>query len=417
MSLVSRPMAALTITAVLAAGCSSAPSPSATRTSSGPATSSAASAMAARGVEAGIGDIPWSQVGPGWLLATWSPVEAFRDGEPPAEDTPAPQDPETSLYLVDPEGGRYLITTFPPAPADGQAPYLMDWSGDGGRALFYSVNDTSGTVTEVDLHTGKRTTFAVDHGFATTPRYTKPDGKAVLLLENATEDSGDTLERVSLDGTHQLTYPADALGSRFTGEFLSTADGTHLVLGTDTGLTVVGNDGTVGKRLPIGGASWCQPTRWWDDDATIAIANCRTADESGSRLWLVPVDGRAPTALTATIDGTTGPVYGAGSAWNLPDGIFVQGYGACGVKLLTELDRVGAIPTEVKVPDVDPHSSVDVIGAHDGHLDLRASRACGAGQSLLDYDPATRTSTVLLGGDVNGGGVINALSYASPWTR
>ena len=38
----------------------------------------------------------------------------------------------TTLYLVDPEGNRYTITTF----ALGAHPDLIDWSGDGSHALF-----------------------------------------------------------------------------------------------------------------------------------------------------------------------------------------------------------------------------------------------------------------------------------------
>jgi hypothetical protein len=36
---------------------------------------------AAHGVEAPIGAIPWSQVGLGWTLATWSPVSGQYFGE------------------------------------------------------------------------------------------------------------------------------------------------------------------------------------------------------------------------------------------------------------------------------------------------------------------------------------------------
>ena len=35
----------------------------------------------------------------------------------------------------------------------------------------------------------------------------------------------------------------------------------------------------------------------------------------------------------------------------------------------------------------------------------------GTGQSLLEYNPAAGTSTVLLGPPVNGGGVIDVVSY------
>jgi hypothetical protein len=52
-----------------------------------------------------------------------------------------------------------------------------------------------------------------------------------------------------------------------------------------------------------------------------------------------------------------------------------------------------------------------VLGVYHGHFELRASLSCGGGEALVDYDPAAGTSTVLLGPTVNGGGVIDALSY------
>ena len=55
--------------------------------------------------------------------------------------------------------------------------------------------------------------------------------------------------------------------------------------------------------------------------------------------------------------------------------------------------------------------SVHVLGVADGQLQLQATLSCGSGESLLNYDPASGTSTVLLGRDVNGGGVVDAVPY------
>ena len=63
-------------------------------------------------------------------------------------------------------------------------------------------------------------------------------------------------------------------------------------------------------------------------------------------------------------------------------------------------------------PNVDEHRSVRVLDAVDGHLQLQATLSCGSGETLLDYDPAAGTSTVLLGGETNGGGVVDALPYS-----
>jgi TolB protein len=65
--------------------------------------------------------------------------------------------------------------------------------------------------------------------------------------------------------------------------------------------------------------------------------------------------------------------------------------------------------TRVKVPGVS--DSIAVAGATGDKLLLLAQVGCGGTTSLLTYDPAANTSTVLLGPPVNGGGVSDALLY------
>jgi TolB protein len=77
---------------------------------------------------------------------------------------------------------------------------------------------------------------------------------------------------------------------------------------------------------------------------------------------------------------------------------------------LAELTPNGTT-TPVSVPNVEARRSVRVLGATDDRLQLQATLSCGSGESLLDYDPASGTSTVLLGADVNGGGVVDAMPY------
>jgi TolB protein len=158
--------------------------------------------------------IPWSQVGVGWVLATWSPLTGHRPGPRPA-DEPDTDTVSTTLYLVDPLGGRYPITTFPPSKKS--APELIDWSGDKGRALFSSVG--SDDYTEVDLHTGNQRTitFPASPGY---PRYTLPEGKA-LLMTSGGYNQPKSLVRLDLNGQEQLTYPVP----QDFGGVLSTPDG------------------------------------------------------------------------------------------------------------------------------------------------------------------------------------------------
>ena len=109
------------------------------------------------GTEASITDVPWSDVGPGWTLATWSPVTPQCPGRvEAAPGEPTWETASTTLYLVDPTGNRYAITTF--APEDSHSMALLDWSGDGSHALFGDEYPAPDTVISIDLHTGAKTT-------------------------------------------------------------------------------------------------------------------------------------------------------------------------------------------------------------------------------------------------------------------
>jgi hypothetical protein len=399
------------LAAIVVAGCSSSTGSTAVHSAPGStATSTSAAATrsaAAHGVEAPIESIPWSQVGPGWVLATWSPISGTRPGEDPPPNEASNDTAATTLYLVDPAGGRYPITSFRP-PGDEPSDGLVDWSGDGSKALLHPEYAEPSNAVIVDMHTGKQTTVPVD-GY---PRFSRPDGKALLLNRVGDNDRPGTLKRVDLSGKPQLTYPTDELPSPFNGRYLSTPDGIRLVLGTQAGLTLMGNDGTVGSSLSIPGQTDCDPLRWWDAQATIVLAKCTAGDSRyTSSLWRVPVDGGATSALTAPNNGqNSGQDLGDVNAWQLPAGTFVQALAGCGVIYLAKLGDDGTT-TPVSVPNVDAHKSIEVLGVDGAALDLQASAACGGGQSLVRYDPGANTSTMLLGPPVNGGGVIDAVTF------
>jgi hypothetical protein len=143
------------LAAVLAAGCAGSPS-------------APAAPVAATGVEATINDVPWSEVGPGWTLATWSPVTAKRPGEEVAAGEPSPEPAATTLFLVGPSGNRYAVTTLSGADARLR---LRDWSGDGSRALFVSGEyPKPSKMISVDLRTGAQTRISVSGYPATSAR-------------------------------------------------------------------------------------------------------------------------------------------------------------------------------------------------------------------------------------------------------
>ena len=171
--------------------------------------------------------------------------------------------------------------------------------------------------------------------------------------------------------------------------------------------------GVRGSTLSIPGQSDCSPVRWWDGaPETTVLANCTSSDSwYTSSLWRVPIDGGTPTALTAPNNGKNGGRdLGDVNAWQLPAGAAFR-----------PLARAAYLPRQAQRRR---HHNTGV-GArrrrrqeHPGDrrrrrgLDLQTQAACGGGQSLLRYDPASDTSTVLLGPPVNGGGVMDAVPFA-----
>jgi TolB protein len=398
------------VAAVLVAGCSSATAPPADTSDAGPTTAAgqATTTVAPKsargdGDEAAIETVPWDEVGPGWTLATWT-LDPYVPGDPPAT-AESGDTTDTTLYLVDPSGDRYPITTFP-SHGNGYGPQLVDWSGDGEQALINDRSVEPPTTIIVDLQSGEQTVVPIDGDDRFDPRFTLPSGEALLL----THDNGSqppTLERVDLGGERELLYPADTLGSPFGGDFLSTPDGTQLVLGLDAGsVAVMGNDGTVVRTLSAPGVNRCSPARWWDGGTGAnLLAHCSSDLMDQPQLWQMPIDGGAPTALTAP--NTQGGDF---SAWQLPAGTFVQTASQCSTYVLEKLNDDGTT-SPVTVPGTDPGGSVFVIGVSGDDLIVRAAVSCGPGEALIDYDPAANTSTVLLGPSVNGGSVTTAVAY------
>jgi TolB protein len=393
--------------------------------SKGTATSATPSArvpLPGLGVELPASQIPWSQVGPGWILASWSPTSGLDSGHSPPAGLPTAS--PVTLYLLDPAGGRYAITTFPPSRGAGpddpsRTPHLADWSGDGRHALFEEFVGAGGkaTVTEVDLATGAKQIFTAP-AYARVA-YSRPTGQAILeSFSDSSSNGGYThiLERVDLSGTKQLTFPIDQLGAagKFNDAYLQTPDGTQLVLGADNGMVVVGHDGVVARQLPMPEPrSSCRPVRWWT--STVILAACDILPPpsgpvggSESQLWQVPLAGGAPTALTSV----NGRDLGYQNAWQLPSGTFLDDVPGCGGDGLLFRLTADMQTTQVDVPGVAHGKTVVAVGVTADKLVLMTRGNCGSpNTSLRTYDPAANTSTVLLGPPLDGGDVKRAILY------
>jgi TolB protein len=373
------------------------PGPSGTG-SSGPsatATPPAQTVQLGHGQQGDRSQVPWSQVGPGWTLAVWTPSTTIdlRTQGAVLRDVPE------SLFLVNPVGGRYLITTL---PVDHHL-QLEQWSGDGRRASFMRMvpnsNPTTSTHVELNLATGAWHEFSVTGSARFS--YTKPLGLALLVRR----DNG--IERVSLDGSRQLLYPTTLPGGGKVSGALYTPDGSHLVRGTDAGWVVTTNDGSVVRTLARpDGVARCRFHRWWTDTSYLATCYPGPLDDD-PRLWLLPITGETPTPLMAQQSGETefADAIRAGSR------TFLERDAHCGMAGISVLQPNGEIrPLDIS-GRLGQRQGVQIFQATRQVLYLITNLGCGKDQRVLSYDPRTDELTTLLGGSVNGGSILWALPY------
>ncbi len=369
----------------------------------GAATHAHAAAPLPAGTEGPVGAIPWTRVGPGWLLGLWGPTPGRAAG-PVAKGQLQPEKESTRLYLVDPAGGRYLVTTIPPPAFDS----VVAWSGDGRRALLVTTSASGDEhVAQIDLATGRTSDrFVLREPLNNaTFGYSRPQGLAVLVATAPTSStSAGGLARYSPGGSLQLRFATSfPKAGAFGGSFLPSPDGSALVLGMSHGLAVVSNSGALEFSVDPAGGRSCSVLRWWARD--VALATCAGLGNL-SRLYEVPLHATS-VPLTAA---PKPPDYADLDAWRIGRHVFVQSAGACGYQFLSELAARGTTH-KLSVPGVRNSSSVIVVGATSNRLALQATVACGTGQSLVWFDPAQKTSSVVLGPPLNGGGVIDALAY------
>jgi hypothetical protein len=396
-----RPTAAPGVVGLRGSSTTSNPGPAGTTTSTTrpPATTTSTTRPPAppvllRGAEGDASLIPWSEVGPGWSLALWSPVA------PTGASTAQP----LTLFLLDPLGGRYRVGSLP----DTGDVRIVDWSGDMQRVLLTSSSDApdgSTTVTEVDLVTGATLDrFAVSD--LDSVSFTRPDGLAILVAR-WDYPKAPLLSRDSADGSPELAYPDrfPVVGAS-TGTAIYSPDGAELVFGAQSGLALVENTGAIVGELPVPAVSGgCSVIRWWEPG--VALASCTGSSEGGEvQFWLVPVSGARPRVLASDPDGSL-------VAWQIPSGTYTQ-LAACGVILIAKLKPNGTWST-VTVPGVVDNMSETIVGTYGDELEVEATASCASGRnppgpSLMWFDTAADTTDVVLGPPLNGGAVVSAMS-------
>jgi TolB protein len=330
--------------------------------------------------------VPWSHVGTGWVLAQY-------ESAPPGENKSGPE----ALYLISPSGTRYQLASWPDSRS---APLLLAWSPDGQRALF-QVFSGKGGVEQLTLATGQLSTFVMP-GAASPIGYTTPRG--LNIVAGRPSGSGTSLARYNLSGrlVQSLGYSADGL-------VLYSPAGSEFLTGTSNGLKLVSNAGALLRNLPVRGtsANTCNPVRWWN--STTVLAYCTPPNADGPQLWLVPVSGARPAALTPPRRVSSGDLGDVG-AWSLPSGLYLQTLGPCAVLQVFRQARNGSI-TLVSVP----HTTGDnhVLTALGSRLLIQAPTSCTGSNSLLWFNPATRAEQWLIRAPATQTGVAVALPFYS----
>jgi hypothetical protein len=332
--------------------------------------------------------VSWAAVGAGWSLAEYS-------GSTAGGVTPGKAGP-TTLYLVGPSGYRDALYEW---PAGQTAWTLLDWSGDKARALF--VGPTPGAVGQLVLATGKFTRFKLPGGTQALG-YSRPDGTAILAAQQVMRT--DKVLRYDLSGHLEQTLASGPANSASNAVY--SPDGTSLAVNGAKALEQVGNDGHVIRSLPVPGNPTCQPVRWWN--AGTILAGCWAPGHPASRLWLVPVSGARPTALTPQRS-SSGPDLGDINAWSLPSGLYLQATGACGVIYIAKPTSTGAAAT-VTVPETTGNDNL-IVTAVGPRLLVRAQTSCEPSTSLLWFNPATHAVQMLMRAPAATAGVIADVPY------
>lgn len=340
--------------------------------------------------------IPWSLVGPGWTLAEVSDARPNANGGPGSNGNSA-------LYLVDPKGGRYRVTTW-----TGTAASLVAWSGDKSHALLSDAS--TGIDSLVSLASGQIASLSLPPD-VTIVGFTRPDGLALLAVGQ--HGARFQLQRYGLSGTFQATI--DTMSRKPTQPqwlpgscgsdcgALSSPDGLTDIWGTTWNqMRLVDNAGGHVHKLHLPGSSapsGCAPLSWSDSETV--VANCAPPGQP-AQLWLVPVNGTAASPLTSSsasqggagLDLAASQVSGTWyvtqtsstqcpSAPSGPGGLAIMQVAAGGT--LTSVNIQGSTNTRNTV--------LAGVGAR---MLVLAQTACPGSYSLLSVDPSTGSSTVLL---------------------
>jgi hypothetical protein len=218
---------------------------------------------------------------------------------------------------------------------------------------------------------------------------------------------------VTSSGVLRSTRPAlrtegEAMSAQVGGGMSDTVNGRQVVItgGSDVTITASSGERLANLTAPENG---CQPLRRWSEVSLLVSCS--------SGIWLLPLDGSAPTRLAQYLPAGQGGGYGLADVYRVSGQLYGWEQPSCGS--VWALARIGA--------DQQPH----LLPPHVGKLPIYGSPlavtdnafyyvvstgGCSAAKTstLYRYAPAQHAVTVLLGGTAGGGTVISAKTIGDP---
>jgi hypothetical protein len=355
--------------------------------------------IARAGETASRSAVPWSEVGPGWSLVTYTTATPF---------AARPKPGATTLYLVDPAGGKYVMYHWAHVPDYGGVD-LLAWSGDGKRAMLeVAKSPTSGVqlLEQLTLATGRLARLPLPA--STDPvSYTRPDGLAVLAYHFLSSPLRVQVARYNLSGKlEKVLYtvkPTTDNGGFFNSNSSPyNPSGTAIAITADpSGATgteravLIDNAGGLIRRYRSGDS--CQVSGWWTT-TQLLTDTCAT-----NRLFLTPISGAKPRPLTPA---SKSPDQFVDDALQLAGHVYVQLSGpACGTGSLAVV-RNGRLAS-VRVPRVSSGATLVTVS---GSRLLIVANHCMASSGLLLFNPATSAEVQVLK-ENQGQGVLGWVPY------
>lgn len=360
--------------------------------------------------------VPWSLVRQGWALAEFSTAPPNSAGQASGTGT-------YTTFLVDPEGGKYKITTS----SGGAEPQLMAWSGDARNALLGTSGGTS-SYQLLNVQTGQFATLRLPVDVVAVG-FTRPDGLNILAVHQGPAEF--RLQRYSLTGVFQATlgslprkpdeaWLTDGCSSACA---LSSPNGDFAVWGfVGDEMQLLNNAGGMIRKLHVkssGKPPSCVPVSWWDTGTILAKCGAAGTPGDRTRLWLVPADGGSPTALTAAAGGPSGSGDLEG-AWQVASAVYISATssnqcptapsGPGGVDI-EQLGQAGPGST-VTIPGGTGYVNM-VVGSSGKRLLVLAQTHCPGTSSLLWFNPTTGRSQIVIGAPGNEVGVIAAVPFGN----